>query len=177
MSSGLRSLTDRRQLREAQEEIALPVDASCIHLTTLPAFLSYTLLLVIPVVVFLASPATTVLPKLVANAAEVSAIFHTRLDHFLGAEGGYAHSFSDVPWIADADFRLHAFRHPAFASDVTGLTAEILVQVALLAADEGTTTAYEREAVGQLSWATMVRHVLEGKITVPRRAGIGGVRS
>lgn len=157
------------QIREAQEEIGLPLNAPLLPLTTLPAFLSYTLLLVIPCIVLLAAPASTIFPQLVANPAEVDAIFHARLSSFLGVDETYTHSAEDTPWIAETPFRLHAFRHESFASPVTGLTAEMLVRVALLAGGQEAKTAFEHEAPGQLPWLDAVEYVLAGKQAAPRR--------
>lgn len=79
----------RCQLREANEEILLPLSPSSdlLHLATLAAFTSRTLLHVIPVVYLLLSPNTPqILGGLVASPDEVAHIFHLPLRAFLGQE-------------------------------------------------------------------------------------------
>ncbi|GAA6023534.1 hypothetical protein JCM10207_005707 [Rhodosporidiobolus poonsookiae] len=86
-------------LREAYEEIGLPLprpspssppdpDSHLLHLTTLPAFTSRTLLVVVPVVYLLVKPASSAsqeyLPStLQPNPDEVDAVFHLPLRAFL----------------------------------------------------------------------------------------------
>ncbi|GAA5974297.1 hypothetical protein JCM11641_006719 [Rhodosporidiobolus odoratus] len=81
-------------LREAHEEIGLPLPTASsqpshlLHLTTLPAFTSRTLLVVIPVVYLLLRPAAEAsqryLPSILQpNPDEVDAVFHLPLQSFL----------------------------------------------------------------------------------------------
>lgn len=81
--------TPHPQLREANEEILLPLPpaTSLLHLATLPAFTSRTLLHVVPSVFLLLDPPLPVLSRLVPSPAEVSAIFHLPLRAFLGFDG------------------------------------------------------------------------------------------
>lgn len=174
------------QLREAFEEIALPIDAATVlHLTTLPAFTSRTLLVVVPSVYLLVKPATAILDKLKPNPDEVDAIFHAPLLSFLGLSSptpdtlAFEHTFEDLIWLSDRLYRLHSFAHPSLPSAVTGLTADILVACALLAtgsteeqlesheqeqvqSQEAVTlrTGYQRHAQGQMSWREIIRVAL-----------------
>lgn len=136
------------QLREANEEIGLPLDSSLIHLTTLSAFTSRTLLVVVPVVYFLTD--ARILDSLRKNPSEVDAIFYLPLEAFLGLplslapslsekNGGeecasieLTHDFDDLIWLEDRLYRLHRFESPLIPSPVTGLTADILISVGLI---------------------------------------------
>lgn len=63
----------------------LAPSSTLLHLTTLPAFTSGTLLVVVPSVYLLTTvPAAPVLEGLVPNPSEVDAIFHVPLQSFLG---------------------------------------------------------------------------------------------
>ncbi|KAG8859347.1 hypothetical protein FRB96_004562 [Tulasnella sp. 330] len=91
-------------LREANEEIGLPMPHQSIHiLTTLPAQISLYKIIVTPVVAYLSDP-ETVLPLLKANPEEVDEIFDWRLDAFLhpGLVEGCRHEIKDIPWILAA---------------------------------------------------------------------------
>ncbi|ORY77632.1 hypothetical protein BCR35DRAFT_305397 [Leucosporidium creatinivorum] len=193
-----------RWLREANEEISLPLQptSSLLHLTTLPAFTSRTLLIVIPSVYLLTThPASTVLENLVPNPEEVDAIFQVKLREMLGlppvvnpdesAEEASAlrrstrsntqpappppssllqHSYSDHIWLRSTLYRLHLFSSPSLPSPISGLTADILITVALLGYHGFTESeetgrvrekevgvlGFERWAEGQLSWREIV---------------------
>ncbi|BGP19309.1 hypothetical protein JCM10213v2_007398 [Rhodosporidiobolus nylandii] len=218
-------------LREASEEIALPLPSSSstphmLYLCTLSAFTSRTLLVVLPVVYLLLHPAlsasTFLEQTLRPNPDEVDSIFHLPLRSFLmlddeGEEvGGKAasspipldadeaavfctdaaplppapaspaaerpapgtetltHSFTDFTWLLDLPYRLHRFSHPfpgVTPSAVTGLTADIVLEVALLASygpselgaeqelKEGR-IGFERHAPGQMRWSEIVQEAM-----------------
>ena len=152
-------------LREAQEEIALSIPAKVI--ATLPPFLSKNLLFVVPVVACADTTDTELLKTLEANADEVGAIWSWPLYDFLGLaaetpEKAVEYAYTDVTWLLGKRFRLREFRHPKMASPVTGLTADILLEVALAAygvAEPG----FEYRSPGQMSNDDMIKAVLEGK--------------
>lgn len=179
-------------LREALEETALsPSETNQIHiLTTLYPFLSKNLLFVIPVVAYTTTTTEDLLPILKPNAEEVGSIWTWPLKDFLGLSsrdsiGGLPnesdhrteatrelsrtvkYSYRDVKWLSGKSFRLHEFQHEGMGSAVTGLTAEILLEVALTAYAVKE-PLYARTAPGQLTAAEMVRAVIEG------RAGLDG---
>lgn len=173
-------------LREAWEEIGLPLpprstpasssSSHLLYLTTLPAFTSRTLLVVLPVVYLLLHPASSATPylerTLAPNPAEVDAVFHLPLRAFLmlppSDEGEelvkLSHTSQDFTWLLSRPYRLHSFTPPAGhrGQPVTGLTADIVVAVALVAAyDEGGgEVGFERFAEGQLGWDEIVREAL-----------------
>lgn len=76
----------------------------------------------------------------------------------------YDHSYNDLLWISDRMYRLHIFQHADFASDITGLTAEMLIDIALtgfkIAAHN---LAYIRNADDQISPAEMLNLIRTGK--------------
>ncbi|TNY21024.1 NUDIX hydrolase domain-like protein [Rhodotorula diobovata] len=131
--------------REAFEEIGLPIDTTRIrYLTALPPFLARSMMLVTPVVCLLLD--YTLKPEI--NPSEVSGVFSFPLEGFLtsssthpvfhrphpptvqsGAAPYYA--FEDYPWFDGRRHRFHSFETSPQA--VTGLTAEILIHVAMLA--------------------------------------------
>ncbi|GAA5988991.1 hypothetical protein JCM10908_006260 [Rhodotorula pacifica] len=198
-------------LREANEEIGLPLPprpghpqptasdqigtaAPLLYLTSLPAYSSRTLLVVLPVVYLLLAPAETAsfscLPSFLnPNPGEVDAIFHLPLRSFLllppsssgeecSAEGGLSYTYTDYTWLLSRPYRLHAFSTPPSAntdsdsaphSAVTGLTADIVLDVALLAQygtllDSGlppNAVGFERRAQGQMEWSEIVDEALK----------------
>lgn len=176
-------------LREAWEETALNAQENDIKVVTiLQPYLSKNLLFVIPVVAYTDTPAEELLKRLKPNAAEVGAIWTWPFYDFLGfgssstlkgleasstANGDsidrgrrhIAYSYRDVKWLSGVRFRLHEFQHPDMGSAVTGLTAEILLEVALTAYNMEA-PYFERGAPGQLSAREMVQAVLDGKAGV-----------
>ena len=86
-----------------------------------------------------------------------------------------SHSFADYEWLEKQMYRLHEFGHPNIPSPVTGLTADILISVALIGyyglneeedaaglGDPGgpKRLGYVRSAQGQMSWKEIVRVAL-----------------
>ncbi|KAG8885683.1 hypothetical protein FRB97_000126 [Tulasnella sp. 331] len=147
-------------LREANEEIGLPMPHQSIHiLTTLPAQISLYKIIVTPVVAYLSDP-ETVLPLLKANPEEVDEIFDWRLDAFLhpGLVEGCRHEIKDIPWVSNTQWREHIFQRPPHMTassespkvlaPIKGLTADILILAAQIAYAPST-TAYERWAPRQ----------------------------
>ncbi|KAM0791947.1 hypothetical protein ACM66B_004198 [Microbotryomycetes sp. NB124-2] len=131
-------------LREANEEVGLPLDDSLVHVTTLPAVASRNFLVVVPVVYFLRVPDASAYldATLVPSPSEVSHIFHAPIDMFLMRPSGtieherakpLTYGFADYEWPTDkAIYRLHWFNHSSFSSMVSGLTADVVVSVAML---------------------------------------------
>lgn len=189
------NVTSGPQLREANEEVGLPTDPTTLfHLTNLPAYTSRTMLVVIPsVYLLLTTPAEPLLDALVPNPDEVDAIFHLPLLSFLmippptdppkarskatpdapGAEI-LVHTSEDLVWLEDRLYRLHHFAHPSAPSPVWGLTADIVVSVALVAkyglsaeaeqAETGETTlGYGRWAERQMKWSEIVALAMKGE--------------
>lgn len=142
-------------LREANEEVGLPLDEPLIRLCELPTFVSATLLFVLPVVAFAPRSVTQ---RLKPSPAEVSAIWSIPLSSVLDPP---QRSYQDVAWIEGRHWRLHSFDFGA-ASPLTGLTAEILLTTALLASGQQE-LSFERHAADQLSWSELVEAVLAGK--------------
>ena len=166
------------------------------YLTTLPAYSSRTLLVVLPVVYLLLQPpetaSTSCLPSfLKPNPDEVDAIFHLPLRSFLmlpsyndaaAAESDeterLSHTYTDYTWLLSRPYRLHSFSTPpsSRASDaksarhsaVTGLTADIVLDTALLAYYGSLDVAelspdavgFERRAQGQMEWNEIVAEAL-----------------
>lgn len=127
---------DSAALREAEEEVGLNASTSpMLFLTALPPVPSRNLLCVFPCVYFLASndpPAT--LGTLKPNPDEVENIFQAPLDTFVSGNTTQ-HSFRDVDGFMGTVYRLHSFDDPSFYSPVTGMTAEVLIRVAMAAFD------------------------------------------
>lgn len=152
-------------LREAEEEIALTAATRVI--ATLPPFLSKNLLFVVPVVAFVEQLDTALIQSLKPNAAEVGAIWSWPLHGFLGfpskkPDEAVEYAFTDVKWLLGRRFRLREFRHPKMASAVTGLTADILLDVAL-AAYEVSEPGFEYRSPGQMTGPEMIQAVLNGR--------------
>ncbi|KZV59603.1 hypothetical protein PENSPDRAFT_760386 [Peniophora sp. CONT] len=161
-------------LREAYEEIGLPLNSPHVHvLCTLRPFVSASRLIVGPVVAFLSAP-SYVLPHLKASETEVYQIFSHPFEALLDPElargeelaekGGEhwayeedLHNFRDIPTAWLGVYRLHRFR--ASHSPVKGLTAEVLLDAAELA--YGRKSSVERWAPDQLVGAASVKMVLE----------------
>ncbi|KAF8656854.1 hypothetical protein AX16_002401 [Volvariella volvacea WC 439] len=164
-------------LREAHEEVGLPLDLPSLHvLTLLEPFLSLHKLLVTPVVVFLVDP--SVLGELKASESEVSRIFthplEALLDPSLSAkeslapqgsedwpyEADYYHTTdSTIPFLSNTTYRMHRFR--SCASPIKGLTSDILIKVAEIAFDKA--TVYERFAIDQLHGFDAIQHIIKAK--------------
>ncbi|BGP34657.1 hypothetical protein JCM10296v2_006479 [Rhodotorula toruloides] len=213
-------------LREANEEIGLPlprrssVPSACsptppspsspatrdpphlLYLTTLPAFTSRTLLVVLPVVYLLLKPPLSagqwLDETLHLNEDEVDAVFHLPLRSFLMRSSDspsnsnsnshhprarprtnsetLTHTFQDFTWLLSRPYRLHHFSHPnplVTPSPVTGLTADIVVEIALVAQPEAERrVGFERCAKGQMRWSEIV----EEAVRVHREEGGGGAR-
>ena len=177
-------------LREAFEETALDASRNNVKIiTTCQPYLSKNLLFVIPTVAYTPTLAEDLLPQLVPNAAEVGAIWTWPLRDMLGLalessidnlqaksvtnsnptttssksnQRIVKYSYRDVKWLSGASFRLHEFQHESMGSAITGLTAEILLEVALIAYDMKA-PYFERAAPGQLTAGEMVKAVLDGK--------------
>ncbi|GAA6063697.1 hypothetical protein JCM10212_000276 [Sporobolomyces blumeae] len=240
-------------LREANEEVALPLSAPLVHLTTLAAYTSRTLLIVVPCVYLLALPPTEAQQwlddRLVGNASEVEGIFRADLEKLLKLDegvaasspsgrgrgvvssdpsdpstmprqtrstttalpastpprsGGYTYSYTDYHWTLEppTPYRLHSFASIDFTSPITGLTADILIDTALIAqfgaVDDGTTRSrldpgrsvartedkdegfndeprlgFDKVAPGQASWPEIVSRALAMDRTSSRRTGDG----
>ncbi|BGP10668.1 hypothetical protein JCM10049v2_006560 [Rhodotorula toruloides] len=201
-------------LREANEEIGLPLPprssvpsfpSTCpsssssstegtpphlLYLTTLPAFTSRTLLVVLPVVYLLLEPPSSadkwLDETLRVNEDEVDAVFHLPLRSFLMRDPPSSdksnphqtrsrpppgteflqHSSQDFTWLLSLPYRLHSFSHPhplVTPSAVTGLTADIVLETAIIAAPPGPgeeEVGFERSAEGQMKWSEIVREAV-----------------
>lgn len=178
-------------LREALEEVALDstngetAKLRVTLITTLQPYLSKNLLFVIPVVAYTTTPAEMLLAGLVPNASEVGSIWTWPLRDFLGTSSTASiedvlddqpiskgtrvvrYSYRDVNWLYGKAFRLHEFHHDEMGSDVTGLTAEILLEVALIAFNVES-PLYKQRADNQIAMSEMIEAVLAGK------AGLNG---
>jgi len=178
------------QLREAFEEVSLPLPPTSplLHLTTLSAYTSRTLLIVVPCVYLLLLPpdqAQDYLDQtLVGNPDEVESIFTCDLDALLaldhnperngpttrssGQEDRYVYSYIDFNWPLDppTPYRLHSFASPSFSSAITGLTADILIDCSSIArfgpSEESLSKeiGFERTMEGQAGWEEIVRRAL-----------------
>lgn len=152
---------DRVQLREANEEISLPLTTPLLHLTNLAPYTSRTLLIVVPCVYLLLLPpheaSTWLKDQLKPSPDEVEAIFDCSLSKLLHLEESsstispttrsnsrktererYEYSYTDYSWPLSptTPYRLHSFSSPSpskFPSAVTGLTADILIDTASIA--------------------------------------------
>ncbi|KAH9958579.1 NUDIX hydrolase domain-like protein [Russula dissimulans] len=159
-------------LREANEEVALPLRSPHVHvLCTLERFVSQYGVLVTPVVALLDD--VSVLEELRAAPGEVARIFDHPLEALLDPElargeplvslgsedwpyGMELHNYSDVPWLGGM-YRMHRFR--STASPVKGLTADILLAAAgIVYARE---PVFQRWGAGQLKTFTEVYQAIE----------------
>lgn len=162
----------RTAIREAEEEIGLAVPVDVI--TTLPPFLSKNLLFVAPVVAVSQMQDNEILKTFTASEAEVGAIWSWPLADFLGLpnilgldgpsseRAPVAYAYKDVKWLGGHSFRLREFHNDAMPSPVTGLTADILLETALLAYGV-TEPGFQKLADGQMTNAEMVEAVLAGR--------------
>lgn len=169
-------------LREAHEEIGLPLSSRNIHiLGLLPPFLSLYRLAVTPVVAFLSD--LSLISHLKPNPDEVDEIFDHPLEAILSpelaasiaaspskplSEYGSArwpykseyHEIIDSPWLRDSLYRMHKFR--STTTPITGLTSDMLILAAQIAYSRG--PDYERHSKTQipfdvaLGWA-MEQHI------------------
>ncbi|GAA5946831.1 hypothetical protein JCM3765_002035 [Sporobolomyces pararoseus] len=148
-------------LREANEEISLPLATPLLHLTNLAPYTSRTLLIVVPCVYLLLLPPDQASPwlkdQLKPSPEEVEAIFDCSLSKLLHLEGSsstttpktrsnskrtererYDYAYTDYSWPLSptTTYRLHSFSSPSpsqFPSSITGLTADILIDTASIA--------------------------------------------
>jgi coenzyme A diphosphatase NUDT7 len=158
------------QLREAFEEVSLPIEEdNLFHLATLNPYVSGNYLLVFPCI-YLWTRSTA--PTLTPNPSEVEAIFSVRLRSLLmrpqptpPTQAQIAHSYEDISWILGTPYRLHMFESIGFPSLLSGLTAEILVDIAMIGFGVDV-PGFERRASGQMMVVDMVRAVLDGTATV-----------
>lgn len=159
--------------REAQEEVALPLDSPAIYtLGRLEPFISIHRVFVTPIIAFLAQP--VILRSLKASEAEVSLIFSHPLEAILdptlvNRETLVAIGSDDWPYQSDvhntndsvvhnSTYRMHRFR--TSASPIKGLTADILIKTAEIA--YATSTTYDRYAPEQLqSFADISRALVD----------------
>jgi len=167
-------------LREANEEVALPLRSPHVHmLCTLEPLVSQYKVLVTPVVALLDD--VSVLEELRAAPGEVARIFDHPLEALLdpqlarGESGNLEqqlvplgsedwpypyemelHNFSDVPWLGGM-YRMHRFR--STASPVKGLTADILLATAEIA--YAREPVFQRWGQGQLKTFAEVYRALE----------------
>lgn len=106
------------------------------------------------------------------------------------------HTYEDFAWLSDKLYRLHSFAHPSLPGSVTGLTADILITVSLLAfygmseedeveemglvaaspgmedAGERSKLGFERKAKGQMSWSMIVIEALRVQASGVERQGL-----
>ena len=172
-------------LREAQEEIGLALPSSMLKvLNTLTPFLSKNLLYVVPVVAFAHMDSEDLVNSFHANVAEVSSVWSWPLRDFLGLQDNESqknlavrHGHRDVTWLHGKKYRLHEFCNAAMASPVTGLTADIVLETALMAFGKDK-PGFESKALGQLSNMEMVEAVLGGEAGLygDTRSSIGKAR-
>ncbi|KAI0033095.1 NUDIX hydrolase domain-like protein [Vararia minispora EC-137] len=173
-------------LREAHEEVSLPLSSPHVHvLTALHPFISAARLIVTPVVAFLSSP--SLLSGLKANKGEVDRIFSYPLEAMIepefareeelvgkGEDWPYdeeLYHVDDYPSQYSGAYRYHRLR--SCASPVMGLTADILMSVAEIA--YARKTAFERWPSGQLVGVERVRKILE--IELGKEAEMSVVRA
>jgi peroxisomal coenzyme A diphosphatase NUDT7 len=116
-------------------------------------------------------------PILVPNPSEVQAIFKVPLRSVLSLPASSTgrprvddedlvdHSYEDLAWILGTPYRLHILENTSFPSSISGLTAEILIDIAMLGFGVDA-PGFERSAPGQMTTAEMVRCVLDGRVEV-----------
>ncbi|KAH8831406.1 NUDIX hydrolase domain-like protein [Flagelloscypha sp. PMI_526] len=163
-------------LREAHEEVSLPLAHSAIHpIGLMQPFISAFGLIVAPVVAFLSDP--SVLDLLQAYTAEVSDIFTHPLEAVLdpslmtsqelvakGSEHWHypeeLHNTTDhvIESLAGLHYRMHRFR--SSLSPVKGLTADIMIKVAELAYQKP--PQYDRYAPGQPHGPQEILELVQG---------------
>ncbi|QRV75152.1 NUDIX family hydrolase [Ceratobasidium sp. AG-Ba] len=166
-------------LREAHEEVGLPMSSRHIHiLGLLTPFLSLYKLAVTPVVAFLTD--LSVLDTLRPNPDEVDEIFDHPLEAILSPglvatigtspsrplseHGGPSwpyqsefHDTTDAQWLHGTWYRMHRYR--STTTPIKGLTSDILILAAQIAYDRD--TDYERYAKDQATFATAVEWAME----------------
>ncbi|GAA5939773.1 NUDIX hydrolase [Sporobolomyces koalae] len=177
---------EQTALREANEEVGLPLDAPLLHLTNLAPYTSRTLLIVVPCIYLLALPSsqasTWLSTHLEPNPDEVASMFECRLDRLLEPSrmpNRYKYEWTDYEWPLQPTtrYRLHSFDSTEFSSAITGLTADILIDTASIAAygpqmglesgrEQG--IEFERRAEGQVGWSEIVRRALKIETRVQR---------
>ncbi|KWU41324.1 hypothetical protein RHOSPDRAFT_23217 [Rhodotorula sp. JG-1b] len=156
--------------REAFEEVGLPIDTTRIrYLTTLPPFLARSMMLVTPVVCF--NLDYSIRPDL--NRDEVAELFSFPLEAFLTSDP-HAPIFhhppparveqglvpylttEDYPWFDGTKHRFHAFE--ADPQPIVGLTAEILIHVAMIARRQPN---FKLKAPGQMSQRQLILRAMQ----------------
>lgn len=166
-------------LREAHEEVGLPISSRNIHILGLLApFMSLYHLAVTPVVAFLTD--LSILDSLKPNPGEVDEIFDHPLEAILSpelvetiwanetkplSEYGSAkwpyqsqyHDTTDAQWMHGRWYRMHRFR--STTTPIKGLTSDILILAAKIAYNRD--TDYERYASGQVTFGTSVEWAMD----------------
>lgn len=162
-------------LREANEEIGLPIEdiSRYGYVGTLEPFLSRNLLVVYPVVYIYLHPASDLLDNLQANPDEVSDIFHLPLKKVLDAKvsehssiqtnDSLFYSSRDLKWINGTPYRWHSFNHPSFPSPLAGLTADIIIAVAVVAYGVSNPEFGFIKAPNQEGWDRLIEWALDGQ--------------
>ncbi|KAG9091882.1 methyltransferase protein [Ceratobasidium sp. 370] len=170
-------------LREAHEEVGLPMSSRHVHiLGLLTPFLSLYKLAVTPVVAILTD--LSVLDTLRPNPDEVDEIFDHPLEAILSPglvasigtspsrplseHGGPSwpyqsefHDTTDAQWWRGTWYRMHRYR--STTTPIKGLTSDILILAAQIAYDRD--TDYERYAKNQATFATSVEWAMEHHAT------------
>ncbi|KXS10577.1 hypothetical protein M427DRAFT_61939 [Gonapodya prolifera JEL478] len=145
-------------LREAYEEVGLP--PSCVNvITRWPPIVSRNNLLVTPVIA-LTPPDFTPTP----NPDEVESVFKVPTTHFLSA----GHYWYDTLMWNGTNFRLHRFSYGDYV--VSGLTADVCIQVAMAAHDiqDEALLGYNLSEPGQTSYEDLIEKLVrEGRFTKP----------
>ncbi|EGG03621.1 uncharacterized protein MELLADRAFT_78534 [Melampsora larici-populina 98AG31] len=158
-------------LRESSEEIGLPLINMEQYgfLGVLSPFVSRNLLIVYPVVYVLLIPAPGFLLGLAANEDEVAEIFHWPLKDMtlLNLQDqpdlvtrNVVYTYRDVPWMNSKLYRWHSFYHDSMPSSITGLTADILIAVAILAFGVKDKSCGAIKAPTQEDWPVLVSWAL-----------------